>query len=324
MQSLNRYRFVLALVAVVVAGHCVARAAKPAAGQVNADGQKETIEVDLSKPGPAFQHRAAGFTRISGTEPSEAMLLPLKPTYFLQPTSATAGAYAAFDVAPRAQKLGATVIAQLSDLAPHDGTFPGKDGQWSNWENAVEVAVKQAKAANLKIYWDIWNEPETSESWKGTRNQYFELWFRTVHKIRAIDPQAVILGPSTKTFETKFAPEFLKDAKDYHVLPTIVTWHEPDPKDLVTHATSRLENMWQDGVNITRVAVTQYGQTSGGNSPGTAVWFLSQLERANIEFAVRGPMGETSPRLGGVLTADSKPQAIWHIYQTYAQFNGRT
>lgn len=46
-------------------------------------------------------------------------------------------------------------------------------------------------------YYEVWNEPNFSVFWDGTRSEYFALYKTTVEAVKAVDPQLRVGGPAT-------------------------------------------------------------------------------------------------------------------------------
>ena len=51
-----------------------------------------------------------------------------------------------------------------------------------------------------KWYFEVWNEPNLSGFWDGTKSQYFELYKVTARTIKSIDPALRVGGPATSNF----------------------------------------------------------------------------------------------------------------------------
>ena len=48
-------------------------------------------------------------------------------------------------------------------------------------------------------YYEVWNEPNLSGFWRGTMEQYFELYKVTATTVKNIDPLFKVGGPSTSS-----------------------------------------------------------------------------------------------------------------------------
>lgn len=60
-----------------------------------------------------------------------------------------------------------------------------------------------------KWYFEVWNEPDLSGFWDGTKSQYFELYRVTVNAVKGIDSLLRVGGPATSNFvpDDRFAGE---------------------------------------------------------------------------------------------------------------------
>ncbi|WP_218827844.1 GH39 family glycosyl hydrolase [Paenibacillus rigui] len=52
----------------------------------------------------------------------------------------------------------------------------------------------------LQWFFEVWNEPNLSPFWKGTRTQYYELYKCSVQAIKSIHPKLRVGGPATSNF----------------------------------------------------------------------------------------------------------------------------
>lgn len=285
----------------------------------------EVVSIDLSKDDGPLMHRAAGFVRgIAIQEPTDNLLLPLRPTFFRQPAVDAPAKYGALAVRDRASAMNAKMHAVLSGGVGFDGAFPGDKGNWTRWEAGIERLARQAGAAQPRIVWEIWDEPNNSFAWKGSREQYYALWFRTVRKIRTIDPQAIVAGPSIDRWDQGWIEGFLKVTKDYGVMPDIVCWHERDMRPDIAGHIGGLENSeWQDGLG-TRPKIAFHAVSDKLKfHPAVAVFFFAAVERSKVEAAARKGWGEHGTQLANLLTDDFKPRSTWWAYKAYADLTGR-
>ena len=75
----------------------------------------------------------------------------------------------------------------------------GVPGNSSDWTDAVTAAVTRYR--NDIQHWGIWNEPNTTSFWKGTRQQFIDVILRPgADAIRAANPNAKVLGPELAHF----------------------------------------------------------------------------------------------------------------------------
>ena len=286
---------------------------------------KETITIDFAVKSEPITHKAAGFARaLTLTEPPQEMLAGLRPVFFRQPALDSPAKYGALAIYPRAKNLNSTVMATLSDGIKFDGRFPGEKDNWTKWDSGVTDLVRRAHTSGQKIYWEIWSEPNQGASWKGSREDFMVLWYRTVKRIRDLDPNALVAGPSIGPFDAGWIGGYLKVCKEYDVLPDIITWHEKDPKgDIVAHVDQILNDCWQDGHGERPIVVFQNVPEAHRYSPGFAIWTMAGQERSRAQFGVRNKTGEHGAQLTSFLTPKFEPRAAWWAYREYAQMNGR-
>lgn len=75
------------------------------------------------------------------------------------------------------------------------------------------------------VYWEVWNEPESAFMWRGTRDQYFELYEVTARAIKAHDPQLRVGGPAATDPEGAWVVPFLHYCRDRNVPLDFFSWH---------------------------------------------------------------------------------------------------
>lgn len=120
--------------------------------------------------------------------------------------------------------------------------------------------------------WEIWNEPDLPEYWRGTAGQFADLVIEGTKQIRRADPKAVVVlggfsGGPDKLFTTVLEQYHLDryvDVVALHGYPE--SWHEPRTEDFY-------------GQNITRMS-----QLAGPS--GVDVW-LNEFGYADYRFDQR-------------------------------------
>lgn len=233
---------------------------------------------------------------------------------------------------------------------PGDAAHSGKT-PYQLLDEKIDSIVDHALAnfpasGGWQIEWDLWNEPDNAEFWGRSQAQFFETWKHAFQRVRAKDPNAVIVGPSIAYFVTSGpTPEragwleaFLLYARDNNVLPNIVSWHEMvNPKEIPSQVQYIRDFMAANGIADRPIDVNEY-QGPGIDlmqSPGNTIRFLSNLERTNIRHAIRACWNEDpaqtdsttnglSPgRLDNIMTTSPlQPRALWHVYHSYSEMTG--
>ncbi|MBV9550376.1 MAG: beta-xylosidase [Alphaproteobacteria bacterium] len=90
---------------------------------------------------------------------------------------------------------------------------PPKDlGKWQEMIRTITAHMVQryGRATVAKWYFEVWNEPDIGY-WKGTPEQYFDLYDHTVAGVRAALPEAKVGGPATTGPGAARAAKFLDD-----------------------------------------------------------------------------------------------------------------
>ncbi len=288
-----------------------------------------TVTVDFAtQKGPATQ-RASGFLHsVTPTAPGGDLLDPVKPRLFrLNPQEIANG-----ELLRRLARYGADVQVIMSDLYGYSQSqaWPGDGGDWTKWENLVERLVLDAKAKGNRVLWDVWNEPDDETFWKRNQQQFFETWRRAVVKIRRLDPDAVIVGPSASTGVWDYLHEFLLYAKEKDVLPDVVSWHELYPGNLEhNHAAAVRLFMSANGIAERPVSINEFQQAEGRHKPGFVVAWLTHLEEEKPDSAAYtcwdDPLGHSNcwePTLDGLLTIDKETRPGWFAHKGYVDITG--
>lgn len=107
------------------------------------------------------------------------------------------------------------------------GYPPSDYAKWAGLISAtVQHCVERYGADEVKTWlWELWNEPDI-DYWRGTLDQYNELYTATVEAIRAVLPGAKVGGPAV----TSGGLNFLKGFLDY-------TSRRNEPLDFISYHT---------------------------------------------------------------------------------------
>jgi hypothetical protein len=74
-------------------------------------------------------------------------------------------------------------------------------------------------------YWSVWNEPDGSEFWSGTLDQYLALYQATVDGVRSVDRHAVVGGAETAGWDTLWTGALISFCASRGVPLNFVSWH---------------------------------------------------------------------------------------------------
>lgn len=273
----------------------------------------ETVIVDFGADmGPATGRASGLLHSITATQPADSYVLPLKPKLLRCSEWSSC-----FDVYARMTAMGAKIQFILSDSTGYSYLPTASSANMTTWLDTVTRIVNRAKSEGKTYQWDIWNEPNDSTFWKGTKQKFWETWRQAYLKIRSLDPTASIVGPSA--VGTAYVKEFLTYAKATNVLPDVVAWHH-NPADTGRQIAAEVADMraWMvtNGITITRISINEtyymYGNV-GFN--------FASLEVAQVESVGNACYSAdcTTPTLDGMV---NNPH-IWAAVKGYVDITGR-
>ena len=209
-------------------------------------------------------------------------------------------------------------------------TYPGISSYGSVVSSAVKTLLAHPDHAHF-VY-DPFNEPDGQ--WYGTYKsgmtnltQFESDWKYIYRTIRSIDPSAVIVGPSFYNYNATAYEKFLAYAKNNHVLPNQISWHELQ-KDFYSGWSSRLSSIRSIesklGISLP-IVINEYGLESGTlGVPGDLVQWIARVEAAKVYgcIAFWSPAGG----LGGLAAVGVNNQATgaWWLYHWYGSMTGST
>jgi hypothetical protein len=177
------------------------------------------------------------------------------------------------------------------------------------------------------LQWDIWNEPDYPPFWDRTAEQFNEAWKRAFLKIRSLDPDAIIVGPSLSRGPWHYLYKFLLVAKENNAVPDIVSWHDYalDHPDDISHVRTFLETY---GIGNRPISLNEI-KNEDKYSPGIIVWWLTHVEEQGADSAAYACWQDSAgysdcvkPTLDGLLTLEGKPRAAWFAHREYASILG--
>src|SRR6058998_3383500 len=281
-----------------------------------------TVVMDLDE-GPA-SYRATGFLHsFSPTTPSDDLVVPLKPRMFRLAAGETWSCY------PRVMGLGAKLQLVVSDSYGY-GNWPGYNGYKSAWETTIAGLVGKADSLGFAdIEWDMWNEPNYSQFWRASTQQFYDAWEIGYLKLRSFKPNAVIVGPSS-TGSIQYVKDFLLFAKAHNVLPDVVSFHViwDNERNIPSYASDLRAFMARNGINIQKISINEYDSFDGSDpnttsapNPGRHVRLLANLERAGVDSAAKSSWSDCCT-LDNVAPNNSKTP-LWWAYKAYADITGR-
>ncbi len=85
----------------------------------------------------------------------------------------------------------------------HGHTAPPKNNEkWAQLVSAfAQHCISRYGAEEVRRwYFEVWNEPNTTMFWSGTKSQYFELYRVSAMALKGVDPALRVGGPATNNF----------------------------------------------------------------------------------------------------------------------------
>jgi hypothetical protein len=286
---------------------------------------QEIVTVDLSVNNGPATNRASGFLHgMNSTTPSPTLVNPLKPKFFRGDVDFTqdSGTYG------RISSLSATPIWVLGDSWISAGNARTvSSSTMSAWNTLVANTVRNAIAKGQTFQWDIWNEPDLTEYWTGTEADYLAMWQNAVNTIRGIDPNQIIVGPSTCCSAWSAWPtDLMVFAKANNVLPNIVTLHEfSGSAGLATDMAAAKSFLAANDPSVTLVEATEMVDQGTTYLPGGNMKYIAAVERSQIQGAMHACWNNDcwDNSLDGLIGTDGATiHAVWYAYQAYASITG--
>jgi hypothetical protein len=234
----------------------------------------------------------------------------------------------------RTVALGGTFELLPHDLWGADSTttqaWPGDNGDWTQFDNFVTQLINDVKANNMKVQWDLWNEPDGRGFWAPSQAQYLQMWSRFYARVRAAFPDQLIVGPSIAgkpSSSNTWWTTYLNYVKANNVAPDIYSWHD-EPGDPVVEVGRANSTIAAAGLTNTRPYEINEYATLSMQSPGGGAWFIGRLERAGAD-GLRGNWASGTglhDNEANLLTKNSAGQYLplgeWFMYRYYASQTG--
>jgi hypothetical protein len=284
-----------------------------------------TLTVDLSAPIRPVTHAASGsLYGVTETKPADVtgLIGPLHPNVFTNPASDVQQPVGdAIVVAGRLAPVGGKVMIRLADWFPGFYTF----SSMTDWFDKIGKTVTRKKASGVTNYYgyEIWNEP--GGTYKGPL-AFNEFWKQSYDKLRELDPEAKIIGPSTSFYDSNTISSLLTYCKTNSCLPDIMCWHELSGSNLTANLTNYRALEKQLGVGPLPISINEYsgnGRASDEGKPGTSAPLIAKFERFQVDSACISYWDVPHPgRLGTLLASDTTRNGGWWFYKWYGDMTG--
>src|SRR5262249_48876558 len=205
---------------------------------------------------------------------------------------------------------------------------------FARWEDYVRQMTQAAQG--LDVIWDVWNEPDTSFFWQGTRAQFFETYQRAYNLLRDnLGPDAWISGPSITQYNHGFLAAFLDFCVANGCEVNALSWHElastgpriyPIADHLADAYSSFLEDPAYADLNFQEIHINEVIGNQDQYRPGEILGSFYYLEAGGADGACKacwrasdGTSNCGNHTLDGLIfPITSQLRAGWWAYKLYA------
>jgi len=284
------------------------------------------VTVDLASTIRPVTHAASGsLYGITEKLPADvnALVTPLHPNVFINPAADVQQPVGdAIAVAGRVAPTGARVTIRLADWFPR---WPYAFTNMSDWLDKVGQTVSRKKASGLDNYYgyEIWNEP--NGTWTSSMS-FNDFWKQTHAKLRELDPNAKIIGPSVAWYDGNYLKNFLSFAKANDCLPDIVSWHELSGGNLAGNFQNYRSLEKQLGIGALPISINEYSgkdTIDDEGQPGASAPIIAKFERFQVDSACISYWDVPHPgRLGSLMASDTSKNGGWWFYKWYGDMSG--
>lgn len=111
-------------------------------------------------------------------------------------------------------------------------TPPRQMGEWGQLVEAFtrHCVTRWGLPEVRQWYFEVWNEPNLSGFWSGTREEYFELYRQSALAVKSVDPSLRIGGPATA--QARWIPELIAYCVQHQVPIDFVSTHSYQQDEL--------------------------------------------------------------------------------------------
>ncbi len=173
-------------------------------------------------------------------------------------------------------------------------------------------------------YWEVWNEPNFSQFWTGTQEEFFALYDTVARVLKTHDPNLQVGGPGTAGAPAQWLLEFLEYCSTRSVPLDFVSWHlygdttRLEPYDVVRAARVVSRLIGHSGLAIPNhlsewnaaglSPCPLYHNARGAAYTASVLGFLQDTD---VEVALRYRANSNRDTIG------DKDQATWYLDGRY-------
>ena len=211
--------------------------------------------------------------------------------------------------------------------------------EWRQLVTATVTHFNRDRQLGLR-YWEVWNEPDQGDLWRGSWPDYLNLYDATRQAIRAVDPGAEVGGPARAAFDAGALSWFLghQDQQGAAGGVEFLSWHAYglSPATVVDQVGTARNVLAAHPAYKPELAITEFNVATGGagdtsqdhlsdTSAGAAyvLAWLDALDRAGLDraflFEAKDGYSATGAYWGrwGITTNDGRTKPVYHAIRAY-------
>jgi hypothetical protein len=194
-----------------------------------------------------------------------------------------------------------------------------------DWYDYVYAAVSRYKGS-IK-YWEMWNEPNLTQFWNGTRAQYIQLFKVGADAAHAADPDCMVLGPEISSAgpASTWMTDLLQQAGNKI---DIISFHQYDGNDIPSGRLAGMDAMHNTIVNLgygnKPIWITESGfrADAAGMTEQKQADYLTQTltgitARPWIKKFFWYQLWEGATETYGLLRENETRKPVWQAYHDY-------
>lgn len=209
--------------------------------------------------------------------------------------------------------------------------------QWPYEEVGIErfcglaqemVAKAAARGDAHKFSWVPFNEGDWiwySDWSEAGRERFLHDWARVHRAIRAVDPQARIVGPNEAVYNPRRIRDFFSFSLRHDVLPDVMSWHELTPASLERYPAHYLHYRALEaelGFGPLPINIDEYGNRRDMSNPAQLIQWIQMFESTKVDADLA--YWTMAGNLDDHAVNTKQANAGWWLLHWYAGLRGET
>ncbi len=244
-----------------------------------------------------------------------------------------------FDNQVLADSLGFKTTLVISDLYADDQGGYSNAQPWTNfpqYESFLSTLFLSAIGNNIApTFWDVWNEPQSTEFWTGNFSQLIQTYVSTSKVRDSVDSTMQLVGPSIVSYDEQFITYFLDSLFAEGITLDAVSWHEFGLPDSLSLHVSQFKKLLQNNPQWgnPEIHINEYSARQTNQIPAWKVGWFYHLEKSKVDWANNACWDDMNDSINqwnnciwgmnGVLSYDEEtPLPIYWAHKAYGNMQG--